>query len=141
MRFLRAAETRRADMDLTPMIDVTLQLIIFFMFTTQFAQSIKSPVELPEVPGEVQRAPAGAEIVVDVTGEGQYIVDGKTVDLEWCLQAIAREVKREEGTPPAVLVRADRSAPAVHINRLAQGLTEIGVRAWRLGAAGDGGVR
>ncbi|MBX3408280.1 MAG: biopolymer transporter ExbD [Phycisphaeraceae bacterium] len=141
MRFLRAAETRRADMDLTPMIDVTLQLIIFFMFTTQFAQSITSPIDLPEVPGETRQAPAGAEVVIDVTGGGVYIVDGKEVDLEWCLQAIAREFRREDQKPPTVLVRADRGAPAVHINRLAQGLTEIGVKAWRLGAAGDGGAR
>ena len=52
MNFQRE-QSRTAAFDLTPMIDVVLQLIIiFFMYTTQFAQVMRSELDLPQETGE-----------------------------------------------------------------------------------------
>ncbi|MCH8037092.1 MAG: biopolymer transporter ExbD, partial [Proteobacteria bacterium] len=46
---------------MTPMIDVVFQLMIFFMYTAQFAQVTRTAIDLPDEAGEEQVAHAVAE--------------------------------------------------------------------------------
>jgi biopolymer transport protein ExbD len=36
------------------------------------------------------------------------------------------------------IIRADRATPAVHLNKVARVLSELGIRNWKLATAGDG---
>jgi biopolymer transport protein ExbD len=70
--------------DLTPMIDVVLLLIIFFMFTTHFTRLQLSPMDLPRQPGEeaASAATAGAgpeSLVIDIDRSGTLRVAGENV--------------------------------------------------------------
>jgi biopolymer transport protein ExbD len=70
--------------DLTPMIDVVLLLIIFFMFTTHFTRLQLSPMDLPRQPGEeaASAATAGAgpdSLVIDIDRSGTLRVAGDSV--------------------------------------------------------------
>lgn len=47
MRLNRPRELAEAPFDLTPMVDVVLLLIIFFMLSAQFAETFGSPMNLP----------------------------------------------------------------------------------------------
>lgn len=135
----RAKRRFFAGADLTPMIDVVLQLIIFFMFTSQFSQLIRSPIDLPKEKGDPASPAASEEVVIDVGPTGAVLVEGEPVSFDRALQLLAAEV-REKGERPElvqVLVRADRNAPAGSVNRIAEALARLDIRAWRLGTAGE----
>lgn len=125
--------------DLTPMIDVVLQLIIFFMFTSQFGQVSRTIVELPEEEGEaVQEDPPA--IVIDVTLEGAYVIDARPLPFDRVLAVVQREVVRyNDPGAVTVLIRPDRRATAGAINRLADEFARLGVRRWAIATRSEGG--
>jgi biopolymer transport protein ExbD len=65
--------------DLTPLIDVTFQLLIFFMLTATFNNDAAFKVKLPKAtsnePATEQKA-----IVVEISEDGRFEVDKKVVD-------------------------------------------------------------
>jgi biopolymer transport protein ExbD len=126
--------------DMTPMIDVVLQLIIFFLFTSQLSQVMRSPVDLPEEAGDTQQAVNPGTVIVDVTGDGNYLVEGDVRTLEDVVRLVGLEQQHAEsiGQPLDLLIRADRKGPAVHINVLATRLAAVGVRQWKLGTSVPG---
>jgi len=133
MRFDEGANRGRIlDLDITPMIDVVFLLIIFFMTTAQFARMTRANLDLPVEPGEEElRRSAG--LVVNVSAGGEYIVDGQTVSLERVLGMVRAELATAGDAEAVELsIRADRRARAGAVNRLAEELTSMGVRSWRL---------
>ncbi len=139
MRFTkRRPRTTFEHFDLTPMIDVVMQLIIFFMFSSQFAQVLRSQIDLPEEPGEKEQAASDeGTLIIDVQADGSLIVAGETVTRQRLAEMIGAEIAEAGGQAGGVrvLVRADRAAPARHINAIAADLSRLGVRGWRLGTS------
>ena len=126
--------------DMTPMIDVVLQLIIFFMFTSQLGQIARTEVELPEEQGQQDRLEERPTLVVDLDREGNLVLETKPITFPGLIRVVEREIDRA-GEPAAlrVLIRPDRRCAASHLNRLAQRLAELGVRDWTIGTTPDGG--
>lgn len=125
--------------DMTPMIDIVFQLIIFFMFTSQFGQVSRTNVDLPEEKGESgeQTPPA---LVIDVTLEGAYIIDAKPLSFDRVLAVVQREIDRyKDPSLVTVLIRPDRRVTAGAINRLADEFARLGVRRWAIATRSDGG--
>lgn len=118
--------------DLTPMIDVVFQLIIFFMYTAQFSQVSRTAIDLPEQPGEGDDL-APTAIVVDLNAEGAFLVEQEPVTLNELIALLEAEVRRAGEDSVELLVRADQSSPAANLNQLAERLAETGVRSWKLG--------
>lgn len=139
---LRAPPERGiAGFDITPMIDVTMLLIIFFMMTSQFAQAVRRPMDVPkERGGETVNAKRDL-MLVDVLGPGKYATVGQQMDLEELLKRVGAEMKRTGGPEGRLelVIRADRQSPAAELNRLASGLAGLGMRNWRLATSTDGG--
>jgi biopolymer transport protein ExbD len=133
MTFHRA-RTNKHGFDMTPMIDVVFQLMIFFMYTAQFAQITRTPIDLPDEPGEEQAAQVAAEIVIDVQEDGTYLAEREVVGLDRLTQMVQIEVDRE-GSPAdvSILIRAHRDAEMRHVNRLATRLAEMGIRRVNMG--------
>lgn len=139
MRFGKPDRPGEATFDLTPMIDVVLLLIIFFMFTTQFARSEQSEMDLPGELGE-NKAPAPERAVfIDMEKDGTLKVMGRVVTLDSLAGVVIPESRNSGGTVEGLdlIVRADRAAPAVHLNRLAEALSRLGVRNWKLATSPD----
>mgnify|MGYP001214349153 CR=1 FL=1 len=125
---------RRVMMDMTPMIDVVLQLIIFFMFTSQFAQTARSPIDLPEEQGDENPVTGPQTVTVDIDGSGQILVEGDVVSLDELVRLINVEIASVgEAAGVTVLLRADAEVPALHLNRVAERLSGLGLKGWRLG--------
>ncbi|MCA9299331.1 MAG: biopolymer transporter ExbD, partial [Phycisphaerales bacterium] len=94
------------------MIDVVLQLIIFFMFTSQFGQISRTPVDLPVEKGE-QTPETNPSLVIDITREGAYIVDARPLAFDRVIAVVEREIKRHGGPEGVVLlIRPDKNATA-----------------------------
>lgn len=125
--------------DMTPMIDVVLQLIIFFMFTSQFGQISRTIVDLPEEKGE-ERSEDKPALVIDVTLEGAYVIDAKPLSFDRVLAIVQREIDRyPDPAAMTVLIRPDKRATAGAINRLADEFARLGVRRWAIATSAEGG--
>ncbi|HZW10653.1 MAG TPA: biopolymer transporter ExbD [Phycisphaerales bacterium] len=145
MNFLRQSRRTTTGFDMTPMIDVALQLIIFFLFTSQLSHAMRSPMDLPQERGDPGQADGPEQMVVDLTVAGTLLVEGQERSLDEVVAIVAAEQQRAVAAGGALdlLIRADRSCPAAHLNRLAASLADAGVRTWKLGTAvsgAEGGV-
>jgi len=132
-------KTRIRAFDLTPMIDVVLQLIIFFMFTSQFGQVSRTDVDLPREQGE-KAENARPSLVIDITRQGAYVIDARPMPFDRVVAVVEREIARHGSAGSVtVLVRPDRTATAGALNRLADQLARLGVRRWSIGTRTGGG--
>lgn len=125
-----------AAFDLTPMIDVVMLLIVFFMLTAQFAATMRSPLDLPRQAGETLPE-ARDTLVIEITRSGEYKVESAIVERDRLLQIVAADLKQSGGRQLDIVVRADRACPARFLNRLAAELSKLGVRSWKLSTAGE----
>ncbi|MEM0983186.1 MAG: biopolymer transporter ExbD [Planctomycetota bacterium] len=141
MNLVPSARSRVLPFEMTPMIDVVLQLIIFFLFTSQFGQTQSLELDLPEQPGEEREMDDTPSLAIDIDEDGSYYVDTKPVSLDRIVSMARDEVVRAGGNADlvTVLIRADQRGSARDLNRLATGLGEVGVRRWRLGTQPGGG--
>lgn len=140
MKLRRSRSVGVASFDLTPMIDVVMQLLIFFLFTSQFASMARSPMDLPKQAGEEVEEIEQAAIVIDIQADGQAMIESRPVTREGLTRTLEAEVARVGGDPGGVevLVRADRTASARHLNDIARELVRLKIRNWRLGTQDPG---
>ncbi len=129
MRFVTARERSRSlHIEITPMIDVVFLLIIFFMTTAQFARITRAELALPVEPGEQERAPEEAGLVINLTHAGEIIVADQTLDLAELEQLVRQEIQLHTDRPARqlkLLIRADKNADSARLNeivRLLQGM-------------------
>lgn len=130
-------------LDLTPMIDVVLQLIIFFMFTSHFGELRRTEIDLPRERGderEVQQQPA---MIIDIHADGVYYFESRPTSLAE-IERLARTglaASKSGGPTFDVLIRPDQNAAAAHLDRVLTRLSMIGVQNWKIGTIvpDDGG--
>ena len=115
--------------DMTPMIDVVFQLIIFFIVTVNLDKELKR-IELadsPEGPAILEKNPDTVIITVDRHG---LISIGAAVMSPTQLQKIMRNVVAQEGFGVPVLLRGDREARHEAIRRVMDVCASVGL--WRI---------
>lgn len=139
MKIGRVKKTPEAGFDLTPMVDVVMLLVIFFVLSSQFAQAVRKALSLPTEAGEAPGVMKPETLIVDIERDGTMSSGGQRLDREGLLATVRTQI-RLAGAPEAVdlVVRADREGPAVHLNRVAIDLASLGVRSWKLATAGEG---
>ncbi|MEO1584515.1 MAG: biopolymer transporter ExbD [Planctomycetota bacterium] len=124
--------------DLTPMIDVVLLLIIFFLVSAQISRSIRQPIDLPNQAGAEETINDGdSALIVDLLSDGSLRVESETVDMPTLLAML-----RDAGLPrPEILIRPAFDARASALNDLTRQLTESGTTSYRIATdpAGRGG--
>jgi biopolymer transport protein ExbD len=90
--------------DLTPLIDVVFQLLIFFILTTTFENNPSFKVKLPKANNaDVKQEPKA--VVVTVTSEGKIEVDGVVVDDAELERRLCNAANSDDST--GVNIRAD----------------------------------
>lgn len=145
MRFARSRHPDRVlAVDFTSMVDVVFLLIIFFMTAAQFARITRAELELPQEPGEQEKQPDEAGVIINVTAEGEIIVGSETIDLEGLRATILEEIRTTyEGRPESLklMIRADRRCDTSRLNQIVGMLREINVAATRVATEVPGGRR
>ncbi|MBL8746233.1 MAG: biopolymer transporter ExbD [Phycisphaerae bacterium] len=133
-----------ASFDLTPMIDVILLLIVFFMLSSQFSRTEQLPIPLPNEQGVAAvDAENPSELVIDMNIRGELFVRGTLVKPDRLPEILGVPADSDtvgNAAKITILVRADKDAPAVHLNRLGAALARAGLSSWRLATAPSGGV-
>lgn len=126
-RGLRSRRRRRETVvDLTPLIDIVFQLLIFFLLTATFQDTPSFKVKLPKAKNtDVSKEPKS--VVVTLGSDGTYEVEGKTMDaseLELRLCAAAQgesdgvSIKADESTPHKYVVEVMGLAKTCGLNKL-----------------------
>jgi biopolymer transport protein ExbD len=142
MNFRKKLRVREeAGFDLTAMIDITLLLLTFFVMGSQFQQSMRAEMELPNQAGEAPRAESTRAMLVDLLKDGTLrAVNGRPLTVAEFTDDVRREVQASGGPGKSdvqLTVRADRNAPALHLNNLALELARAGLRTWHLATQGS----
>ena len=106
-RRVRAQEQDSHGIDLAPMLDFVLNLLIFFIVTAVFVKELSLMVNRSG--GAVTSPASGASsIPITITAQGEIWLDGRVVDL----RAIRANVEQLHAVKPksGVLVIADQTA-------------------------------
>ncbi|HVX10755.1 MAG TPA: biopolymer transporter ExbD [Pirellulales bacterium] len=130
-----------AEGDMTPMIDMTFQLIAFFMVLINFAegdqdQRIKLPSsELAKPPD----APVEAPLILQLTEEGNVLLGGDKVpiaDMSRYLRTESEIIRRQDKVPSeaSVIIRADRGTKTGLVQELIKKCQEQGFEKFSLRA-------
>lgn len=143
-----------AEMDMTPMIDIVFQLIIFFMLITDMTQKDLEELVLPPAETASPDEPDPKEVrpVLNILADGSMLVkrellydpehDDEYAGVRQYLADMARRMKREpldESKPNgptvpanALLIRADQSTPFNHIQKVMEMCGLQGIQIWKI---------
>lgn len=103
---LKSHQEPLPDMNLTPMIDVVFNLIIFFMVGTKFAEMDRAvELKVPRVASVKNLSAIPARRVIEVYRDGTIRMGAETVPLDRLTQRLQQEV--ETSTDLGVTVRGD----------------------------------
>lgn len=109
---------------ITPMIDMTFLLLIFFMVTQTITQQERNaPVKLPVAVSAVAPEPTERD-VINIDGEGNYYIGDKMATTEEVLAHL--RVKFEDFPPLQIYLRADKNTPTKKIREFVDMATDVG---------------
>jgi len=110
MDFRRGSQRDEPEMNLVPMIDVLLVIVIFLVVTTTYSRYSELRINLPTAEAN-QSQERPNQITVSVTANGQYVVDRVPLS-GGDPTAISVELKRAaNGNPdPMIIINADANS-------------------------------
>lgn len=115
-----------AEINVTPLVDVMLVLLIIFMVTAPMMQEGVS-VDLPEVKGSaIPTEQTKRDIVISVAADGKVLVNETEVTEDKLMETLAEA--RKEADAGDVLLRADKSVPHGTVVRIMAALINAGVK-------------
>ena len=110
MNFHKGQSREEPEINLIPLIDLFLVIIIFLMVTTTYSKFAELQITLPTA--DAEKAPQRpVEIDVAVTQDGKYTVDGRQVaarDLAGLTDAIRASATTRKD--PVIVINADAQA-------------------------------
>ena len=154
MKLNRTSTGAEIVMDMTPMIDVTFQLIIFFMLLMDMTTKDLEELVLPQADSasEDKPNPKDPRPILNILSDGRILVkrdvyydpqkDDGYAKLAKFLEQRARYMKKELIDPAnpglgkapdqPVLIRADQSTPFKYIQKVMELCGKEGIKIWKI---------
>jgi len=127
MNFRRRSTADEPDINLIPLIDVLLVIVIFLAASTSFARFSQLAVTLPTADSAEHAAPA-TPLTITVSSDGRYALGGRTLpyrDADQLSQALRAAAN---GRPdPSLVVDADGAAPHQAVMRALEAASMAGI--------------
>jgi biopolymer transport protein ExbD len=130
MDFRRGMEKEPLEINLVPLIDVMMVILIFLMITTTYSKYTELQISLPTAQAEKQPDRPN-EVTVLVNAQGQYVVNRTAVPFRG-VEQLAEELRRASAAhkDPIVVISADAAATHQAVVRVMEaarlaGLTQI----------------
>jgi biopolymer transport protein ExbD len=120
-----------AEINVTPLIDVVLVLLVVFMVITPLLSS-GLPVDLPKATSTVTVNDAGQFIVISVTADGLWAVEQEEVDADTLINAVNAEFRDRPET--SILIKGDRNLEYGKVREVMDILSENRLSAVKLAA-------
>ena len=110
MNFQRGREREPLEINLVPLIDVMMVILIFLMITTTYSKYSELQLNLPTAEGEKQLERPN-EINVLVNAQGQYVVNRSATPFT-TIEALADTLRRAalNQKDPIIVISADANA-------------------------------
>jgi biopolymer transport protein ExbD len=110
VNFQRGKEKEPLEINLVPLIDVMMVILIFLMITTTYSKYTELQINLPTADAEKQPE-RPSEIAVLVNAQGQYVVNRQAVAFR-SVEQLADELRRAGGgaKEPVVVISAEATA-------------------------------
>ena len=127
MNFQRGREKEALEINLVPLIDVMMVILIFLMITTTYNKYTELAINLPSA--DADKPPERRnEVAVLVNAQGQYVVNGRPVVFRSPSQ-LADELKRAAGAAkePVVVISADATATHQAVMRVMEAARLAGI--------------
>lgn len=107
MNFQRGRYREELEINLVPMIDVMLVILIFLMITTTYSKYTELQINLPTANAEKQPERPN-EVTVLVNAQGQYVINKSPVVFS-SVEQLSAELRRASGAlkDPVVVISAD----------------------------------
>ena len=112
MKFKRSAQIERGDrLDITPLIDVVLQLLIFFALTSSFVFNPGIKVEIPEYSSSESVKPT--DLIVTITKRNEVFFKGNYISPIEGFKQLRLMFRDEAGKTkdPRLIIEADVGVP------------------------------
>ena len=128
MNFQRGKQKEPLEINLVPMIDVMLVILIFLMVSTTYSKYTELQINLPSAQAERQ-ADRPNEIPVLVSAQGQYVINRTAVAFR-SVEQLAGELKRASGAlnEPVVVISADANASHQSVVRVMEAARVAGLQ-------------
>jgi biopolymer transport protein ExbD len=130
-----AAETEETGIDLAPMLDFVLNLLIFFLITTSFVKEAGITVDKPLA--STARYEETGNILIAIRQNGEVWMDRRMVDMREVRPIVERlHIERPEDS---VVVIADKAAAAGILAQVMDQVKSGGIKDVAIGAASPTG--
>ena len=128
---IRSKSRKRPRIDVVPLIDVLMVLIIFFLVTMQFRDLRALNIKLPKIDTAGSNLMSN-ELIISISQEGGFFINSKKVDFE----KLAQVLKATSFLPqrPVILVVADENVPLRHVTQVVDLCRKNGLEDFRLQA-------
>jgi biopolymer transport protein ExbD len=130
VNFQRGREKEPLEINLVPLIDVMMVILIFLMITTTYNKYTELQINLPSAQAERQPERPN-EITVLVNAQGQYVVNKSAVPFR-TVEQLADELRKAGAgqKEPVVVITADAAATHQSVIRVMEasrlaGLSQI----------------
>ena len=126
---LRSPRRRSPRVDVIPLVDVLMVLILFFLTSMHFQELRALNVRLPKIESAGSNKITN-QLIVSVSKEGEYYLNGNKDNLS----EIGKVMKTASGLPqkPSVLVVADENVPLKHVTSIVDLCRNSGLDDFRL---------
>lgn len=111
MNFQRGRTREEPEINLIPMIDVLLVILIFLMVTTSYAKYSELQINLPQAGGEASASQV-QPITVAIDATAHYAINNSGLNFT-DIAALAASLKKAAGaqTDPTIVINADAKTP------------------------------
>lgn len=130
MQLLRS-RSRTVALNLTPLIDVVLVLIVFFLMTTTFVFSPGIKVDLP--PGGMGQQARDSDAIVLITPDGSLFFRDEPVDMQTLRATLSRA--REQWPGLRMVIQADKSVEHGRVVEVMEAAKTAGIERLAIGTA------
>ena len=128
---IRSKSRKKPRIDVVPLIDVLMVLIIFFLVTMQFRDLRALNIKLPKIDTAGSNLMSN-ELIVSISQEGDFFINSKKVEFE----KLAQVLKATSLLPqkPVILVVADENVSLRHVTQVVDLCRENSLEDFRLQA-------
>ena len=127
MNFRRGSAREEPEINLVPLIDVMMVILIFLMITTTYSKYTELQINLPTADADKQLERPN-EVAVLVSPQGQYVIN--KVPVAWTnIDALAGELRRAAGSQkdPVVVISADATSTHQSVVRVMEAARVAGL--------------
>lgn len=110
---LSSRKREEPEINLTSLIDVVLLLLVFFMITTSFVRESKIGIRLPEASATEMSSSSEEPMVISVTAQGTYLVNGRLL-IDARAATLESAIRKLEGEERDTRITISADAEATH---------------------------